>query len=238
MGNLSWSQGDNQTKRKELGVYKMLGLGREMKSIRRRSATDQAGLYRYIGEGTAERPWLKVTRAEYLLVRQEVQVELFGRKTPQDADRLRIERKAYDRLATRETTAAGLREAFRQAHGRGMTPRELELYGKAAGQAGLEIKPDPKVKAAGLRRRLLAEVVEKVENRARGGQVKLQEAWASVAGEETAQESMLERINGFKGVAYIRCLSSTRRHEIGRRMGLKEKLSSRLGVKIQRLAFR
>jgi hypothetical protein len=62
MGNLSWSQGDNQAKRKELGVYKMLGLGREMKSIRRRSATDQAGLYRYIGEGTAERPWLKVTR--------------------------------------------------------------------------------------------------------------------------------------------------------------------------------
>ena len=66
MGNLSWSQGDSQTKKKELGAYRMLGLGREMKSIRRRSAADQVGLYRYIGEGTVERPWLKVTRAEYL----------------------------------------------------------------------------------------------------------------------------------------------------------------------------
>jgi len=49
---------------------------------------------------------------------------------------------------------------------------------------------------------------------------------------------MLEYINGFKGVAWIRCLSSTRRHEIGRRMGIKEKLSEKLGVKIRRLAFR
>ena len=56
MGNLSWSQGDSQSKKKELGAYRMLGLGREMKSIRRRSAADQAGLYRYIGEGNVERP--------------------------------------------------------------------------------------------------------------------------------------------------------------------------------------
>jgi hypothetical protein len=119
-----------------------------------------------------------------------------------------------------------------------MTPRELEMYGKAAGEAGLDFKPDLKAKAAGIRRRLLAEVVEKVENRARGGEVKLQEIWAAVAGEETAQESMLEYVDRFKGVAYIRCLSSTRRHEIGRRMGLKEKLSEKAGVKIKRLAFR
>jgi hypothetical protein len=119
-----------------------------------------------------------------------------------------------------------------------MTARELELYGKAAGEAGLEFKPDLKAKASGMRRRLMAEVVEKVENRVRGGQIRMQEVWAAVAGGETAQESMLEYINGFKGVAWIRCLSSTRRHEIGRRMGLKEKLSEKLGVKIRRLAFR
>ena len=106
------------------------------------------------------------------------------------------------------------------------------------GEAGLEFKPDLKAKASGMRRRLMAEVVEKVENRVRGGQIRMQEVWAAVAGEETAQESMLEYINGFKGVAWIRCLSSTRRHEIGRRMGLKEKLSEKLGVKIRRLAFR
>jgi hypothetical protein len=119
-----------------------------------------------------------------------------------------------------------------------MTPRELELYGKAAGEAGITFQPNLKAKAAGIRRRLLAEVVEKVENRARGGEVRLQELWAAVAGEESAQESMLEYIDRFKGVAYIRCMSSTRRHEVGRRMGLKEKLSEKLGVKIRRLAFR
>lgn len=216
----------------------MLGLGREMKSIRRRSASDQAGLYRYIGEGTVERPWLKVTRAEYLETRRGVEGAVLGRRKATDADLLRIERKTYDLLGAREAAAAGLREAFRQAHGRGMTPREQEMYSKAAGEAGMNFKPDPRARAAGIRRRLLAEVVEKVENRARGGEVKLQELWAAVAGEETAQESMLEYVDRFKGVAYIRCLSSTRRHEIGRRMGLKEKLSEKAGVKIQRLAFR
>ena len=216
----------------------MLGLGREMKSIRRRSAADQAGLYRYIGEGTVERPWLKVTRAEYLETRRLVQEEYLGRRRATDVDQLRIERKTYDRLGVREASAAGLREAFRQAHGRGMTPRALELYGKAAGEAGITFQPNLKAKAAGIRRRLLAEVVEKVENRARGGGVRLQELWAAVAGEESAQESMLEYIDRFKGVAYIRCMSSTRRHEVGRRMGLKEQLSEKLGVKIRRLAFR
>ena len=216
----------------------MLGLGREMKSIRRRSAADQAGLYRYIGEGTVDRPWLKVTRAEYLETRRLVQEEYLGRRRATDVDQLRIERKTYDRLGVREASAAGLREAFRQAHGRGMTPRELELYGKAAGEAGITFQPNLKAKAAGIRRRLLAEVVEKVENRARGGEVRLQELWAAVAGEESAQESLLEYIDRFKGVAYIRCMSSTRRHEVGRRMGLKEQLSEKLGVKIRRLAFR
>lgn len=216
----------------------MLGLGREMKSIRRRSAADQAGLYRYIGEGTVERPWLKVTRAEYLETRRLVQEEYLGRRRATDVDQLRIERRTYDRLGVREASAAGLREAFRQAHGRGMTPRELELYGKAAGEAGITFQPNLKAKAAGIRKRLLAEVVEKVENRARGGEVRLQELWAAVAGEESAQESMLEYIDRFKGVAYIRCMSSTRRHEVGRRMGLKEQLSEKLGVKIRRLAFR
>ena len=216
----------------------MLGLGREMKSIRRRSAADQAGLYRYIGEGTVERPWLKVTRAEYLETRRLVQEEYLGRRRATDVDQLRIERKTYDRLGVREASAAGLREAFRQAHGRGMTPRELELYGKAAGEAGITFQPNLKAKAAGIRRRLLAEVVEKVENRARGGEVRLQELWAAVAGEESAQESLLEYIDRFKGVAYIRCMSSTRRHEVGRRMGLKEQLSEKLGVKIRRVAFR
>jgi len=238
MGNLSWSQGDSQSKKKELGAYRMLGLGREMKSIRRRSVADQAGLYRYIGEGTVERPWLKVTRAEYLETRAGVQMECLGKRRATDVDQVKIEKKTYDVLASRESTAAGLREAFRQAHGRGMTPRELELYGKAAGEAGLTFKPDLRAKAAGTRRRLLAEVVEKVENRARGGEVRLQEMWAAVAGEETAQESMLEYVDRFKGAAYIRCMSSTRRHEIGRRMGLKERLSEKLGVKIRRLGFR
>jgi len=233
-----WSQRDSETKRKELGSYRMLGLGREMKSKRRRLAADQIGLYRYIGEGTADRPWLKVTRAEYLLVRQEIVQELLGNRPARDVDRLRIERGTYDRMAAQESAAAGLREAFRQAHGRGMTPRELELYGKAAGQKGMTKKPDPAAKATGIRKRLLAEVVEKVEDRVRGSQVRLQEVWAAVAGEETAQESLLERIDGFKGVAWIRCLSSTRRHEIARRMGLKESLSEQLSVKIRRLGFR
>lgn len=207
-----------------------------MKSKRRRTAAEDAGLYRYIGEGTAERPWLKVTRMDYLVTRRMVMVELLGKKPAGDADRLRIERKTYDLLARRQEAAVGLQESFRQAHGRGMTPRELEMFSRAGGVE--TTARDPQAAASGQRKRLLAEVVEKVENRVRGGRMRLQEAWAAVAGEETAQDSMLDRVDGFKGVAFIRCLSSTRRHELARREDLKCKLSEKLGIKITRLAFR
>lgn len=230
-----WEQ-DSSSKKKEMVAYKILGLGREMKSKRRRTAAEDAGLYRYIGEGTAERPWLKVTRLDYLVTRRMVMVELLGNRPAKDVDRLKIERKTYDQLARKHEAAIGLQESFRQAHGRGMTPRELELYSRAGGMEGKP--PDPKAAANGIRKRLLAEVVEKVENRARGGQMRLQEAWAAAAGEEAAQEAILDRVDGFKGVAYLRCLSSTRRHQLARREDLKLKLSEKLGVKITRLAFR
>ena len=230
-----WEQ-DSSTKKKEMVSYKILGLGREMKSKRRRTAAEDAGLYRYIGEGTAERPWLKVTRMDYLVTRRMVMVELLGKKPAGDADRLRIERKTYDLMARRQEAAVGLQESFRQAHGRGMTPRELEMYSRAGSVEGKG--RDPQAAASGLRKRLLAEVVEKVENRVRGGQMRLQEAWAAAAGEEAAQEAILDRVDGFKGVAYIRCLSSTRRHQLARKDDLKAKLSEKLGVKIRRLAFR
>ena len=230
-----WEQ-DSSTKKKEMVSYKILGLGREMKSKRRRTAAEDAGLYRYIGEGTAERPWLKVTRMDYLVTRRMVMVELLGNRPAKDVDRLKIERKTYDLLARRQEAAVGLQESFRQAHGRGMTPRELELYSRAGGMEGKP--PDPKTMANGIRKRLLAEVVEKVENRARGGQMRLQEAWAAAAGEEAAQEAILDRVDGFKGVAYLRCLSSTRRHQLARKDDLKAKLSEKLGIKITRLAFR
>jgi len=207
-----------------------------MKSKRRRAAAEDAGLYRYIGEGTAERPWLKVTRVDYLVTRRLVMIELLGNRPAKDVDRLKIERKTYDWMARRQESAMGLQQSFRQAHGRGMTPRELELYSRA-GAVEAQGK-DPKTAAGGVRKRLLAEVVEKVENRARGGQMRLQEAWAAAAGEEAAQEAILDRVDGFKGVAYLRCLSSTRRHELARREDLKLKLSEKLGVKIRRLAFR
>ena len=230
-----WEQ-DSSSKKKEMVSYKILGLGREMKSKRRRTAADDAGLYRYVGEGTAERPWLKVTRMDYLVTRRVVMVELLGNRPARDVDRLKIERKTYDLLARRQEAATGLQESFRQAHGRGMTPRELELYSRAGGVEGRG--RNPQAAATGIRKRLLAEVVEKVENRARGGQMRLQEAWAAAAGEEAAQEAILDRVDGFKGVAYLRCLSSTRRHQWARRADLKDKLSEKLGVKIRRLAFR
>lgn len=230
-----WEQ-DSRSKKREMVSYKILGLGREMKSKRRRTAAEDAGLYRYVGEGTAEHPWLKVTRVDYLVTRRMVMVELLGKKPARDADRIRIERRTYELLARRQEAAMGLQESFRQAHGRGMTPRELEMFSRAG---GIEDKErDPQTAAHGLRKRMLAEVVEKVENRVRGGQMRLQEAWAAVAGEETAQESILDRVDGYQGVAYIRCLSSSRRHELARRESLKEKLSDRLGIKIRRLAFR
>jgi len=230
-----WEQ-DSSSKKKEMVSYKILGLGREMKSKRRRTAAEDAGLYRYIGEGTADRPWLKVTRIDYLVTRRMVMVELLGKKPAGDADRLKIERKTYDLMARKHEAAIGLQESFRQAHGRGMTPRELEMYSRAGGMEGKP--PDPKTAANGIRRRLLAEVVEKVENRARGGQMRLQEAWAAAAGEEAAQEALLDGVDGFRGVAFVRCLSSTRRHQLSRREGLKEILSQKLGVKIRRLSFR
>ena len=229
-----WEQ-DSSSKKKEMISYKILGLGREMKSKRRRTAAEDAGLYRYIGEGTADRPWIKVTKSDYLITRRMVMVEMLGGKPAGDADRLRIERKTYDRLARRQEKTLGLQESFRQAHGRGMTARELELYGRAGGIDPLPT--DPRTSAAGIRKRLLAEVVEKVENRVKGGQMRLQEAWAAAAGEEAAQETVLDRVDGFKGVAFIRCLSSTRRHQLARKEDLKERLSAQLGLKIRRLAF-
>ncbi|NBQ56318.1 MAG: hypothetical protein EBU36_06705, partial [Verrucomicrobia bacterium] len=66
-------------------------------------AADQIGLYRCIGEGTADRPWLKVTRAEYLEVRREIARELLGDRPARDVDRLRIERGTYDRMAVQES---------------------------------------------------------------------------------------------------------------------------------------
>ena len=68
--------------------------------------------------------------------------------------------------------------------------------------------------------------------------VRLQEAWAAAAGEEAAQEAILDGVDGLRGVAYIRCPSSTRRHQLARKDDLKAKLSEKLGIKITRLAFR
>jgi hypothetical protein len=68
--------------------------------------------------------------------------------------------------------------------------------------------------------------------------MRLQEAWAAAAGEEAAQEAILDGVDGLRGVAYICCLSSTRRHQLARKDDLKAKLSEKLGVKINRLAFR
>ena len=48
-----WEQ-DSSTKKKEMVSYKILGLGREMKSKRRRTAAEDAGLYRYIGKSQEE----------------------------------------------------------------------------------------------------------------------------------------------------------------------------------------
>ena len=111
-----WEQ-DSSSKKREMVSYKILGLGREMKSKRRRTAAEDAGLYRYIGDGTAERPWLKVTRMDYLVTRRVVMVELLGNRPAKDVDRLKIERKTYDLLARRQEAATGLQESFREEIG-------------------------------------------------------------------------------------------------------------------------
>ena len=138
-----------------------------------------------------------------------MQVECLGKRRATDVDQVKIEKKTYDVLASRESTAAGI--------ARSVSPGPWErndatgvgvVWQGGRGKRVKLFKPDLRAKAAGTRRRLLAEVVEKVENRARGGEVRLQRRcgrrWRV---RRTAQESMLEYVDRFKGAAYIRCMS-------------------------------
>lgn len=236
---------DSLSKKNELATYKRLGLSREGKSKRQRQKAEAEKLHRYIGQGTASRPYLKVLRSDYLRVWDEVNTELAQKNAPSgltpaewaDWRRVRVEREVYDRLARQHRAMVELESSFQKRHGRGLTPHERSLFGrmmeKDEGSAS-----SPQKRARALRKSVAAEVLGKVESKRRHQPARLQQAWATVVGEEAAQETFLEKIDTQNGIAVCRCLSSTLAFKLRRRRNLAAKLGKELGMSLKRIVFR
>ncbi|MFH1067391.1 MAG: DciA family protein [bacterium] len=228
-------------------TYKKLGLSREHKYIRNRGKVDEERLYRYIGEGDADRPHLKVLRADYLRTWREVNEKCasspddFLKGKLADLQKRRIERAVYDELARRYASMTSVEAAFQKEHKRGMTPHERSLYTRVlqvAEESGSSAHDAVKRRATETRRRVLSDVVQHVENSQRRQPARLQQAWASIVGEEIAQETLLEKVDAQQGVAVCRCLSSTLSFQLRRRKDLASQLSEALGLRVTRVIFR
>lgn len=227
-------------------TYKKLGLSREHKSRRNRGKVDEEHLYRYIGEGDADRPYFKVLRADYLRVWREVKAtfavssdKLFDGKLA-DLQKRRLERAVYDMLARRYANMVSVEAAFQKEHGRGMTPHEYSLYSGVlrAGESGGESCGDERRSASSVRRRVLSDVVQHIESSQKQQPARLQQVWASIVGEEIAQETLLEKVDPQQGVAVCRCLSSTLAFQLRRKKDLAALLAEALGLRVTRVLFR
>jgi hypothetical protein len=232
-GNVDW---DHSDKRRELATYRDLKLDRAMKSRAGRERTDRARLFRSIGNGTTERPYILVPRSEYLRVWRECHREM-GR-TGSDIRRQELERRVYDLLAAQTGQVKALANSFRRSHGRDMTPHEQALYGRSLQSGEKPAAATPSQRAAIQRRLAVNELLRKIESARADDSVRLGEAWIAVAGSEAAAESHLEKIDRQEGLAVVRCVNSSRIFDLRRRRDLPAKLSKALGVEIRRITFR
>ncbi|MFZ5807576.1 MAG: DciA family protein [Verrucomicrobiota bacterium] len=225
----------DSAKRNEVATYKKLNLTREHKSIRRRRLAEASRLYRYIGENSVERPYIKVLKNDYIKLWHETKTKLCPRSSPNNAQLRQIEKQVYDELAQKQNLVADLDASFQKKHGRGMTPRERSIYNDLIQQANLSA-PAQKVRMR--RKTLLNDLLEKIEYGRKNSPVKLQQAWATLVGEEIAQQTLLERIDSQNGLAICRCFNSTLAFQLRRKKDLAKNLAQALHSNIQRIVFR
>ena len=226
-------------KKNEITTYQKLKLGREHKSTRKRNKVNEERLYRYVGENTPERPYIKVSRAEYMRLWDEINQKIamkenvsgFSVQKLADVRSKQVERAVYDEFARRQQSMSDLEDSFQSKQGRKMTPHERDLYGRMLTENDCFTS-----NARAVRKAALQGVLKKIEDRNRNQPAKLQQAWAMVVGEMNAQETFLEKIES--NLAIVRCLSSTLSFQLRRKKDLAPQLSKILGTKIQRIVFR
>jgi len=232
-------------KRRELATYRDLDLDRLHKSRHGRSRVQAGRLYLYVGEGNSERPYLKVLRADYQRVWEQVKAEwekaALGMEVPYAAfdnlQRTRLENRVYDLLAMEASELSTLESNFLKTQGRRMTPQERSIFSRALEKEPAR-KPDPQKAAAINRKAILNDLLHKIELKQKDEPGRLQQAWATVVGPEMAMETLLESVDREKGLAICRCLSSTRSFVLRRRKDLPAKLTELLGVRIEKVVFR
>jgi hypothetical protein len=235
-GTVDW---DHSDKRRELSTYRALHLDRATKSRAARERTDRARLFRTIGSGTTERPYLLVPRTEYLRVWREVQRETgAGKGISSDVQRQELERRVYDLLALQTGRVKVLANSFRRGHGRDMTPHEQALYGRELARDAGKVAATPTQRAALQRKIAVQDLLRKIESAQADEPIRLGEIWMKVAGPEAAAESHLEKVERQEGLAIVRCINSSCIYNLRRKRDLPAKLSKALGVEIKRIAFR
>jgi len=232
-------------KKKEMATYRDLDLDRLHKSKFGRSKVHAGRLYLYLGDGHADRPYLKVLRSDYLRVWEQVKQEWVKEaKTLQisyeifdNLQRVKLEHRVYDLLSREFGDLSVLESNFLKTHGRRMSPQERSIYARVS-PSGPTPKLDTNTTAKATRRATLNELLHKIELKQKDEPGRLQQAWATVVGPEMSLETLLESVDREKGLAICRCLSSTRSFILRRRKDLPAKLSETLGVKIVKVVFR
>lgn len=231
-------------KRRELNAYRSLHLDRDHKSRVGRRRVEAERLYRFIGNGTADQPYLKVTRADYLRVWQEcaeaIKASAQGLGVEGESA-LRLQKESHERMVYERLAAEALRvtrseSAFETLHGRPMTPWERSLLGQQFQADGFEVNSGTETERR-VRQMHIARVLGAVSRAAKSRPSLLQEAWASVVGPVIAAEVHLESVDPRKGVAICRCLNPGRAYDLRRRRALPGKLTDLLGLRIERIIF-
>ncbi|MDR0533935.1 MAG: hypothetical protein LBH01_08270 [Verrucomicrobiales bacterium] len=230
-------------KKREFATYYKLHLDRQLKSRAKREAVARHGIYVFIGGYSANYPYLKVLKSSYVATWKTVARELTSRLADsfgnaEDCFNLllpRIERETYSRLASQAVNLSELDQQFTKQHGRSMTAREKELYANALNQ---QQESNPAVCAQKVRKIWLNSVVNKVRKAQGANRDNLQKAWADVVGSEAAMETILERIDSLKGIAYCSSTSSVRRFELQRKGNLPALLGKQLKLNIRKIVFR
>ncbi|MFQ3671127.1 MAG: hypothetical protein SNJ84_06685 [Verrucomicrobiia bacterium] len=232
-------------KRREMKGYRALKLLREHKSKAGRRKVEEGLLFRFVGKGSADEPFLKVTRREYFRVWHECADQLRLELTQMGFDgaatfalqREKHERMVYRRLAEGALRAVRSEAAFERLHGRPMTPHERDQLAREQSGDGAGVVEEGDG-GRRVRQFQVARVLGSIGAVAKHEPTLLQEAWAGLVGPAIAAEVVLESVDPGKGLAFCRCLSAARAYDLRRRRALPAKLSDALGLRIEKIVFR
>jgi hypothetical protein len=234
-------------KKQELKTYNSLKLGRDQKSKAKRERLKDKKIYMFVGEGTTERPYIQVLKADYERVWQDIHQQMLKEAAElkmhfsvyDDAQKIKLERTIYDILIVLQDELENLNQSFQKTHGRKMTPHEQELFGKTMKMEPVESNKQPSFaqKADNQRKSLINGLLGKINTHQSKQAPQLARAWTMAVGEQMALETNLERIDDQKGIAYCRCTNSSRTFQLRRQKDLPQKLSDILGLQIKRIVF-